>query len=70
MKIGPVRVEPPVTRGPLEEHANPLFRLLMKQFGAALVCTERIDSRDEFRDALHRVRDRTGFRRLVREVFR
>lgn len=46
MKIGPVRVEHPVTLAPMEEHTNPPFRLLMKQFGAALLCTERVDSID------------------------
>jgi tRNA-dihydrouridine synthase B len=30
----------------MEEHTNPPFRLLMKQFGASLVCTERIDAHD------------------------
>jgi nifR3 family TIM-barrel protein len=30
----------------MEEHTNPPFRLLMKQHGAGLVCTERIDAAD------------------------
>lgn len=30
----------------MEEHTNPPFRLLMKQHGASLVCTERIDAKD------------------------
>lgn len=30
----------------MEEHTNYPFRLLMKQFGASLVCTERIDAPD------------------------
>jgi nifR3 family TIM-barrel protein len=58
MKIGSVRVEHPVTLAPMEEHTNPPFRLLMKQFGAALVCTERIDATDVAR------RDRRALRLL------
>lgn len=46
MKIGPVRVAHAVILAPMEEHTNLPFRLLMKQFGAALVCTERIDAAD------------------------
>jgi tRNA-dihydrouridine synthase B len=30
----------------MEEHTNHPFRLLMKQFGASLVCTERVDAID------------------------
>jgi tRNA-dihydrouridine synthase B len=30
----------------MEEHTNYPFRLLMKQFGASLVCTERVDAAD------------------------
>jgi nifR3 family TIM-barrel protein len=30
----------------MEEHTNHPFRLLMKQFGASLVCTERVDAAD------------------------
>jgi tRNA-dihydrouridine synthase B len=30
----------------MEEHTNLPFRLLMKQFGASLVCTERVDAAD------------------------
>lgn len=59
MKIGTVRVEHPVTLAPMEEHTNPPFRLLMKQFGAALVCTERIDAKDVAR------RDRRALRLLA-----
>jgi tRNA-dihydrouridine synthase B len=59
MKIGPVRVEHPVTLAPMEEHTNPPFRLLMKQFGAALVCTERIDGGDVAR------RDRRALKLLA-----
>jgi tRNA-dihydrouridine synthase B len=58
MKIGPVRVEHPVTLAPMEEHTNPPFRLLMKQFGASLLCTERVDSADAAR------RDRRALRLL------
>jgi len=36
----------PVTLAPMEEHTNYPFRLLMKQHGASLVCTERIDAAD------------------------
>jgi nifR3 family TIM-barrel protein len=43
----------------MEEHTNPPFRLLMKQHGASLVCTERIDSADVAR------RDRRALRLLV-----
>jgi nifR3 family TIM-barrel protein len=44
--IGPVRIAHPITLAPMEEHTNYPFRLLMKQFGASLVCTERIDAVD------------------------
>src|SRR5262249_54608202 len=59
MKIGPVRVSPPITLAPMEEHTNHPFRLLMKQHGAALVCTERVDAADVAR------RDRRALRLLV-----
>jgi tRNA-dihydrouridine synthase B len=36
----------PITLAPMEEHTNFPFRLLMKQHGASLVCTERIDAVD------------------------
>ena len=42
MRIGPLTIAPPVTLAPLEEHSNSPFRLLMKQFGAGLVSTERV----------------------------
>jgi nifR3 family TIM-barrel protein len=42
----------------MEEHTNYPFRLLMKQFGASLVCTERIDAADVAR------RDRRALRML------
>jgi nifR3 family TIM-barrel protein len=44
MNIGKVRLTVPVTLAPMEEHTNFPFRLLMKRFGAGLVCTERIDA--------------------------
>lgn len=58
MKIGPVRVAHPVTLAPMEEHTNYPFRLLMKQCGASLLCTERIDGGDVAR------RDRRALRLL------
>ena len=42
MKIGPFRIAHPVTLAPMEEHTSHPFRLLMKQFGASLVCSERL----------------------------
>jgi nifR3 family TIM-barrel protein len=42
----------------MEEHTNLPFRLLMKQFGASLVCTERVDAADVAR------RDRRALRVL------
>src|SRR5438105_14493995 len=59
MKIGPSRIAHPLTLAPMEEHTNHPFRLLMKQFGASLVCTERIDAADVAR------RDRRALRLLV-----
>jgi tRNA-dihydrouridine synthase B len=59
MKIGPVSVAHPVTLAPMEEHTNFPFRLLMKQFGASLVCSERVDAVDVAR------RDRRALRLLV-----
>jgi nifR3 family TIM-barrel protein len=46
MKIGPVRLAHPISVAPMEEHTNYPFRLLMKQFGASLVCSERVDAVD------------------------
>ncbi len=46
MKIGSVNVAHPIALAPMEEHTNYPFRLLMKQHGASLVCTERIDAAD------------------------
>src|SRR5436305_14702577 len=59
MKIGGVRIAHPIALAPREEHTNPPFRLLMKQHGASLVCTERIDSTDVAR------RDRRALRMLA-----
>lgn len=61
MKIGRVSVSHPVTLAPMEEHTNLPFRLLMKQHGASLVCTERVDAVDVAR------RDRRALRLLVTE---
>src|SRR5947208_15767319 len=58
MKIGPLRVAHPITLAPMEEHTNYPFRLLMKQHGASLVCTERVDAADVAR------RDRRALRLL------
>jgi tRNA-dihydrouridine synthase B len=57
-KIGPIRLAHPITLAPMEEHTNYPFRLLMKQFGASLVCTERVDAVDVAR------RDRRAVRIL------
>ena len=46
MRIGNVSIAHPITLAPMEEHTNPPFRLLMKQYGASLVCGERIDACD------------------------
>jgi tRNA-dihydrouridine synthase B len=40
------RLSHPFTLAPMEEHTNHPFRLLMKQFGASLVCSERVDAAD------------------------
>jgi tRNA-dihydrouridine synthase B len=58
MKIGPRRLAHPITLAPMEEHTNYPFRLLMKRFGASLVCTERVDAADVAR------RDRRALRLL------
>src|SRR6516164_7697236 len=58
MKIGQLRIAHPVTLAPMEEHTNYPFRLLMKQFGASLVCSERVDAADVAR------RDRRALRLL------
>jgi tRNA-dihydrouridine synthase B len=46
MKIGQIPVAHPFTLASLEEHSNYPFRLLMKQFGASLVVSERVDAAD------------------------
>jgi tRNA-dihydrouridine synthase B len=58
LRIGPVRLAHPVMLAPMEEHTNYPFRLLMKQFGASLVCSERVDAADVAR------RDRRALRLL------
>ena len=59
MRIGSVSVAHPITLAPMEEHTNPPFRMLMKQHGASLVCSERIDACDVVK------RDRRAMRLLV-----
>ena len=61
MKIGPVRIAHPVWLAPMEEHTSFPFRALMKEFGASLVCSERIDSADVAR------RDRRAIKLLFTE---
>ena len=46
MRIGPILIAHPLTLAPLEEHSNYPFRLLMKEFGASLVVSERVDAAD------------------------
>lgn len=58
MKIGPVRIAHPVALASMEEHTNYCFRRLMKQFGAGLVRSERVDAIDLAR------RDRRALRLL------
>ncbi|NLX95003.1 MAG: tRNA-dihydrouridine synthase family protein [Rhodopirellula sp.] len=58
MKIGSVRVGHPVALASMEEHTNYCFRRLMKQFGASLVRSERVDAVDAAR------RDRRALRLL------
>lgn len=45
-QIGRIRVSHPFVLAPMEEHTNFPFRVLAKQHGASLVCTERVDARD------------------------
>src|SRR5262245_15639221 len=59
MHIGPVRVAHPFTLAPMEEHTSLPFRLLMKRFGASLVCSERVDAVDVAK------RDRRALRLLA-----
>ena len=58
MKIGPLTIASRLTLAPMEEHSNFPFRVLMKQAGAALVVTERVDAVDVAR------RDRLALRLL------
>ncbi len=58
MKIGRVAIAHPLTLAALEEHSNYPFRLLMKQFGASLVVSERVDAAGAAR------RDRRALRQL------
>jgi tRNA-dihydrouridine synthase B len=46
MRIGPVNIAHPVALAPMEEHTSLPFRQLCKQFGASLVCSERLDAAD------------------------
>ena len=46
VKIGSVVIAHPFTLAPMEEHTNYPMRKLMRQFGASLVCTERVDAAD------------------------
>ena len=46
MQLGPLRISHPFALAPMEEHTNPPFRQLMRQLGAGLLCTERIDGSD------------------------
>ena len=61
MRIGGVRIAVPFTLAPMEEHTNYCFRMLMKRFGAGLVCGERVDAVDVAR------RDRRAMRLLHTE---
>ena len=58
MRIGRVSIAHPFTVAALEEHSNYPFRVLMKQFGASLVVSERVDAADVAR------RDRRALRLL------
>ncbi len=46
MKVGGVSIQHAAILAPMEEHTNYPFRKFMKDHGAALVCSERIDARD------------------------
>ncbi len=46
MKISGVAIQHPAILAPMEEHTSYPFRKLMKDFGAALVCSERVDACD------------------------
>jgi nifR3 family TIM-barrel protein len=56
MKIGPLHIAHPLTLASLEEHSNYPFRGLMKQFGASLVVSERVDAADVARRARRAMR--------------
>jgi tRNA-dihydrouridine synthase B len=58
MKIGALTISNRLTLAPMEEHTNFPFRLMMKQAGAGLVVTERVDAADVAR------RDRRALRLL------
>lgn len=58
MKIGRVTVAHPIVLAAMEEHTHYYFRRLMKQFGAGLTCSERVDAVDVAR------RDRRALRLL------
>jgi tRNA-dihydrouridine synthase B len=58
MNIGALTLSNSLTLAPMEEHTNYPFRLLMKQAGAGLVVTERVDAADVAR------RDRRALRLL------
>ena len=58
MKIGALPIANQLTLAPMEEHTNFPFRLLMKQAGAGLVVSERVDAADVAR------RDRRALRLL------
>ena len=62
MKIGLLTISNHLTLAPMEEHTNFPFRLLMKQAGAGLVVTERIDAADVAR------RDRRAMRLLYTQA--
>lgn len=62
MKIGPLTINNRLTLAPMEEHTNFPFRLLMKQSGAGLVVTERVDAADVAR------RDRRAMRLLYTQT--
>jgi tRNA-dihydrouridine synthase B len=46
MKLGSVNIAHPFTLAPMEEHTSYPLRRLMKQHGASLVCSERVDAVD------------------------
>ncbi len=46
MRIGNISLAHGLTLAPMEEHTSLPFRLICKQQGASLVCSERIDAKD------------------------